>query len=290
MRADFIDESKVDHDALTPALTELKVVWLYASASAVARAVYALAVEVVKVAYAEPSVCSRVVTAEPTHKILLVLFVVVLVEVSGCVAVVEPVCAKAGTANTSASTVKAIPIFFVFIKLLLIKSKLVKVYSYYRVLLNAVYTRSMSHEPKTLQELRSTRKPILNTNQIVREKLTPVERLAMWITKRVGTMGFFFIILGWTLLWLGWNTLGPDMGRFDPFPGFVMWLFISNMIQIFLMPLIMVGQNLQSRHSEARVEADFEVNTRAEQEIEAILTHLENQNELILKILHKIEG
>jgi uncharacterized membrane protein len=61
------------------------------------------------------------------------------------------------------------------------------------------------------------------------------------------------------------------------------------MIQMFLMPLIMIGQNLQGRHAEARAEADFEVNTKSEREIEAILNHLENQNDLILKILRKLE-
>lgn len=54
-------------------------------------------------------------------------------------------------------------------------------------------------------------------------------------------MGFFFIIFTWTALWLGWNSLVTASFRFDPFPAFVFWLFISNMIQIFLMPLIMIG-------------------------------------------------
>jgi hypothetical protein len=70
----------------------------------------------------------------------------------------------------------------------------------------------------------------------------------------------------------------------------VFWLFISNVIQIFLMPLIMIGQNLQGRHSEIRAEADFEVNVKAEREIEAILTHLENQNELILRIVKHLDA
>jgi uncharacterized membrane protein len=103
-------------------------------------------------------------------------------------------------------------------------------------------------------------------------------------------MGFFLIIFGWTVVWLGWNTLAPQTVRFDPFPAFVLWLFISNMVQIFLMPLIMVGQNLQGRHAEGRAEADFDVNTKAEQEIEAILMHLENQNNLILEILNRIQA
>ena len=102
-------------------------------------------------------------------------------------------------------------------------------------------------------------------------------------------MGFFLIILTWTVCWLGWNTLAPKDMTFDPFPAFVLWLFISNMIQIFLMPLIMIGQNLQSQHAEIRAESDFLINTKAEQEIETILMHLENQNQLILKIMDKIE-
>jgi uncharacterized membrane protein len=61
------------------------------------------------------------------------------------------------------------------------------------------------------------------------------------------------------------------------------------MIQIFLMPLIMVGQNLQSRHSEIRAEEDYLINKKAELEIETILIHLENQNKLILQILAHME-
>ncbi len=145
------------------------------------------------------------------------------------------------------------------------------------------------HNPLSLDAIRKLRKPLRNVNEAHSEKLTRLERFAAWITKHIGSMGFFLIILSWTILWLTWNTLGPRHLRFDPYPAFVFWLFISNMIQIFLMPLIMIGQNLQGRHTEMRAEADYEVNTRAEREIETILQHLENQNELILKILHRLE-
>ena len=143
--------------------------------------------------------------------------------------------------------------------------------------------------PPSAEALRKLRKPVRNINREYREGLTRLERFAVWITEHVGSMGFFLIIFTWTVLWLAWNTLTPASVHFDPFPAFVLWLFISNMIQILLMPLILVGQNLQGRHSEARSEADFDVNTRAEREIEAVLIHLEYQNELILKILHHLE-
>jgi uncharacterized membrane protein len=147
-----------------------------------------------------------------------------------------------------------------------------------------------TNQPPSLAELKKTLPPIRNANIEHRQHLSRLERVAVWITDHVGTMGFFLIILCWTLLWLSWNTLAPKASRFDPFPAFVLWLFISNMIQIFLMPLIMVGQNLQGRHAEVRAEADFDVNVKSERENEAILMHLEKQNELILEILKKIEN
>ncbi len=144
-------------------------------------------------------------------------------------------------------------------------------------------------KPLTLSELKNLRKPPRNANIQHKENLSALERLAVWITARVGSMGFFLIIFVWTILWLAWNTLGPKQFRFDPYPAFVLWLFLSNMVQIFLMPLIMVGQNLQARHAEARAQADYEVNVVAEEEIETILHHLERQNEMALQMLDHLE-
>lgn len=144
--------------------------------------------------------------------------------------------------------------------------------------------------PTPLSIVKSRRKPLRNVNIIHNESLTPLERFAVWITDHIGTMGFFLIIFFWTVIWLSWNMFAPVMFRFDAYPAFVLWLFISNMIQLFLLPLVMVGQNLQSRHAEARAEADFDINTKSEQEIEVILEHLEYQNDLMLKILRHIDN
>lgn len=143
--------------------------------------------------------------------------------------------------------------------------------------------------PKSLNEIRKERKQMRNVNLEQKEAMSDLNKIALWITEHVGTMGFFIIIFIWTACWLSWNTLASPALRFDPFPAFVLWLFMSNMIQIFLMPLIMIGQNLQSQHAEARAEADFEINQKAEMEIETILMHLENQNQVMMKILHQLE-
>ena len=103
---------------------------------------------------------------------------------------------------------------------------------------------------------------------------TALNRLALWITVRVGSMVFFLIIFTWTVVWLFWNMFAPKALRFDPFPGFVLWLFISNMIQLFLMPLIMIGQNLQGRESDQRAKNDYKINCKAEEEIREIKAKL----------------
>src|SRR4051794_9465334 len=99
-------------------------------------------------------------------------------------------------------------------------------------------------KPLSLHEFKKRRRPLRNVNHEVREKLTRLDRLALWITTRVGTMGFFLTIFLWTAIWLGWNFLAPDRLKFDEPMSFVFWLFLSNLIQILLMPLIMVGQNV----------------------------------------------
>jgi uncharacterized membrane protein len=126
-------------------------------------------------------------------------------------------------------------------------------------------------------------------NQAVKENLSRLDKVAVVITDRVGTMGFFIIIVCWTVLWCGYNILASKvpslhLHAFDPFPAFVAYLLISNVIQIMLMPLLLVGQNLQGRHSEARAENDYLVNQKAFADTERILQQLEAQSEQMLRI------
>jgi hypothetical protein len=51
--------------------------------------------------------------------------------------------------------------------------------------------------------------PDRNVNVELARSLSPTDRLAVWVTDRVGSMGFFFVVGAWTILWLGWNTFVP---------------------------------------------------------------------------------
>lgn len=146
------------------------------------------------------------------------------------------------------------------------------------------------HNPPSLHELRELRVPIRKVSRKdARVSFSTLERFALVVTRGVGTMGFFFILTAWTAGWLLWNLWAPLDWRFDPAPAFVIWLFASNVIQLVLLPLVMVGQNLEGKFAEQRAQADFEINRKAEHEIEIVIAHLENQNELLLELLRKTD-
>ncbi len=143
--------------------------------------------------------------------------------------------------------------------------------------------------PESLETIRSVRRPVRHVVKSKKETLNATERFAMRITRTVGSMSFFFALIFWTIAWLLWNMLAPASLRFDPAPAFVIWIFISNMLQLILLPLIMVGQNIEGRAADKRAQADFEIDEKSEKEIETILEHLENQQELLLHIAHRVD-
>jgi uncharacterized membrane protein len=123
-----------------------------------------------------------------------------------------------------------------------------------------------------------------NVNKLHKASLTPLEKFALLITKRIGSMQFFFIIVVWTVGWMFWNMFAPAAYKFDEVPAFVMWLFISNMLQIFLMPLIMIGQNVQSKHAELRAEHHYQADIKADKYVTDITKILMEQTELLREI------
>jgi uncharacterized membrane protein len=136
--------------------------------------------------------------------------------------------------------------------------------------------------------------PVQNANDLQEQQLSKMDRLAVAITDKVGSFGFFLIIFCWTVLWTGYNILASEVPAlhwksFDPFPAFVAYLLISNVIQILLMPLIMVGQNLQNRHAEIRAELDFQINRKAEQEVAFLMRHMERNTTLLLHLMQHVD-
>lgn len=124
------------------------------------------------------------------------------------------------------------------------------------------------HEPK-------------NPNIIHKERLNFQDKLALWITTGIGTMYAVYFFAVFMAGWVIWQTYFSSK-PFDPYP-FAFLLFIGNIIQLLLMPLIMVGQNIQGRHSEIRADEEYNTTVTSYKDIEHILEHLDAQDKELLK-------
>ena len=82
-------------------------------------------------------------------------------------------------------------------------------------------------------------------------------KVALWITFGFGSMWAFWVLVAWQLGWIGWQTSGAGLIVKDPYP-FAFCLFLSNLIQLWALPAIMVGQNVLSSQADERAHADHE--------------------------------
>ena len=132
-----------------------------------------------------------------------------------------------------------------------------------------------------------TRHQPQNVNERHAASLSVQDRIALVITSAVGTMYavYFFIVFlaGW-MLWQGAIAHRP----FDPYP-FAFLLFIGNIVQLLLMPLIMVGQNIQGRHAELRTDEEYQTTLSSYRDVEEVMARLQTQEALLQKQSQMIE-
>ncbi len=115
--------------------------------------------------------------------------------------------------------------------------------------------------------------PILDSSQ----RREVEDRLAGRITDFAGSMRFVYLHTLWFALWIIINAgllvaMGLGIIPFDPFPFGLLTLIVS-LEAIYLSTFVMISQNRQSAVADARAQADYAVNVRAEAEI-ARLLHL----------------
>lgn len=96
------------------------------------------------------------------------------------------------------------------------------------------------------------------------------ERIAVWLTRNLGTMSFTWGSVAAFLGWMGWNILAPQGWRFDAPPWFPVLLFILNVGQWLFIGITLVGQNVLSRQNEARAAREYEI----VQKLDRLLEHV----------------
>jgi uncharacterized membrane protein len=120
------------------------------------------------------------------------------------------------------------------------------------------------HASQQLVRLRASRNP----NEVIEEKTTFGERIADAVA-RFGGSWRFIISFGATLVIYTSINIALRRSAWDPYPFILLNLFLS-MLAAIQAPVIMMSQNRQDVKDRLRGELDFEVNRRAESEIQGL--------------------
>jgi uncharacterized membrane protein len=124
------------------------------------------------------------------------------------------------------------------------------------------------HASQQLVRLRANRHP----NEIIEEEMTFGERIADTVA---GFGGSWTFILSFLFALVIYVTVSTSMGNraWDPYPFILLNLFLS-MLAAIQAPVIMMSQNRQDTKDRLRGELDYDVNRRAESEIQGLARKL----------------
>jgi CRP/FNR family transcriptional regulator, cyclic AMP receptor protein len=107
-----------------------------------------------------------------------------------------------------------------------------------------------------------------NANEIIEEQSTFGERIADSVAKFGGSW-MFIILFGVVLIVYSSINVALRDRAWDPYPFILLNLFLS-MLAAIQAPVIMMSQNRQDTKDRVRSELDFDVNRRAESEIQSL--------------------
>ena len=130
--------------------------------------------------------------------------------------------------------------------------------------------------------------PVRNPNQVDAAQRTVGERVADRFAIVMGSWAFIIIQSVILCIWVALNVMAW-IRHWDPYPFILLNLALSFQAA-YAAPIIMMSQNRQAAKDRLEAHLDFEVNTKAETELELVLRHLEAQNEALTRILTRLEG
>jgi CRP/FNR family transcriptional regulator, cyclic AMP receptor protein len=120
------------------------------------------------------------------------------------------------------------------------------------------------HASQKLVRVRAARNP----NEVIEEEETFGERVADHVAGFGGSWTFI-ISFGIVLVTYAGLSIGLRQRSWDPYPFILLNLFLS-MLAAIQAPVIMMSQNRQDKKDRLRGELDYEVNRRAETEIQGL--------------------
>ncbi|MHB1390183.1 MAG: DUF1003 domain-containing protein [Thermoleophilia bacterium] len=119
------------------------------------------------------------------------------------------------------------------------------------------------------------------------QQLTFGQRAADSLARQAGSWRFIFIFAAILVTWITINGFAW-IQNWDPYPFILLNLVLSCLAAI-QAPVIMMSQNRQEEYDRQKAEADYEVNVKAEKEVERLHLKLDRLNNERVKELLRLQ-
>ena len=148
-------------------------------------------------------------------------------------------------------------------------------------------SRELDDITRTLVRHTHEHPPVRDVNQEVDRRAGRAERVAADLAHVVGSWTFVFFEAVLLVLWLALNVV-PWLRHFDPYPFHLLSLVL--LVQVmFAAPLVLMAQVRAEQRGRLAAQQAFQEGVKEEEELKAVMTHLEVQDEVTLQALHRLE-
>ena len=124
--------------------------------------------------------------------------------------------------------------------------------------------------------------PIKNVNEAFEKQLTLGQRTSDRVANIVGSWPFIIVQSLFLVVWIILNVAAV-IHHWDPYP-FILMNLVLSMQAAYTAPIIMMSQNRQAERDRLEAHNDYIINKKAEEEIRAVMDHLETNTEMLMKI------
>jgi uncharacterized membrane protein len=139
--------------------------------------------------------------------------------------------------------------------------------------------------------------PVRNVIVEHEEQLALGQRVADRVALMVGSWPFIIIQSALFLVWVAINFYlvftemkhPGSLKAWDPYP-FILLNLVLSFQAAYTGPVVMMSQNRQTEKDRLMAQHDYEINQKAEEELEVVMDHLEHQDRLILDAIARLEA
>jgi uncharacterized membrane protein len=148
-------------------------------------------------------------------------------------------------------------------------------------------TREIEDIARSLVKHQHDHPPVRDLNRESDRRFSVAQRVADDLGRLVGSWTFVLLQVVLTTSWLGLNV-AAQTNHWDPYPFLLLNLAVTFENALWA-SLVLMALSRSATRERLRAQQDYEEHVKAEEEMRMLMSHLENQDEVLLQILYRLD-